>query len=259
MTVFVSIVSHGHGDLIRELNCVSNLIDDFQVIVKSNKSGDDYKEFVCSQNFHWINDNYDLGFGKNNNVNYNYCKSVLGMNPDDIFIVLNPDVLVNNKDVFSLINRMNADGVLIATINLCKSFEPLIYDFSVRKFPQLFDFVSSFLGLGNSTILDKKNIKCSIEVDWAAGSFLAFKASHYAFLFGFDEKYFMYCEDTDICLRSGNLGHKPIFYPDIFALHLAKHSNRRLFSRHFFWHIRSVFRFLSSRRGLTKPSSSVII
>ncbi len=43
-------------------------------------------------------------------------------------------------------------------------------------------------------------------MEWVAGSFIAFKSSSYRKVQGFDENYFMYCEDIDICYRAKSQG-----------------------------------------------------
>lgn len=257
MKVFFSVVSHGHSELIHKLGCLTNLVNDFEVVVKSNKPDDEFSVLNDSRNFHWIDEQHFCGFGHNNNIVFDYCCSELGMKEDDYFIVLNPDVIVSSTEIDLLIRKMIVNGSKLAAINLYKDYERTIFDDSIRKFPSFMQFVKSFLGLGNSAVIDKNIIRVNRSVDWAAGSFLGFKVSHYAALSGFDEKYFMYCEDIDICYRSYLLDERVLYFPEIKAVHLAKHANRKLFSKHFYWHVTSVTRFLLTKAGLTKPKSSL--
>lgn len=255
MKVYISVVSHGHSDLINQLSCLTELAKEFYVIVKSNKPGDSFPDLVKCGRFRWVNDFYHSGFGHNNNIVFSYCQTELGMQDDDFFIVLNPDVVITTVMLKCLINEMKHDLINIAAINLYKDIENKIYDNSIRHFPSLKQFIISFLGFGNSSVLDKSRINSPCRVDWAAGSFMAFKCNYYAKLGGFDENYFMYCEDIDICYRSYRIGQPVTFYPNIIALHLARHSSRRLFSKHFYWHVSSVIRYLLSKVGLTKQKS----
>lgn len=62
----------------------------------------------------------------------------------------------------------------------------------------------SFLFKKNDCVVNKNKITKPTYVDWAAGSFLIFNAFFYSKLNGFNEKYFMYCEDIDICWRAKN-------------------------------------------------------
>ncbi|MFA0087071.1 glycosyltransferase family 2 protein [Vibrio sp. 10N.261.51.F12] len=247
MAVFIAVVSHGHGELINQLKCLEKLAKDYTVIVKSNMEGDDFQELNESTSFHWINHMYGLGFGKNNNVIYGYCKKELSMSNDDYFVVLNPDVIVSSAHLCSLVSHMNGKNRELATINLFKDKELTVFDPSIRRFPTLVNFILSFLGAGNKSIMDKATIKECKEVDWAAGSFLCFSSSHYEKLEGFNESYFMYCEDIDICYRSHLMGVPVTYYPNIKAIHLAKHANRKFLSKHFYWHVSSVIRFLINK------------
>lgn len=257
MRVFLSIVSHGHSNLIHKLGCVRKLISDFEIVVKSNKPGDNFSKLDQSENFHWVDEHYFCGFGHNNNIVFNYCQSRLGMNRKDYFVVLNPDVVIDAFNIRALIKKMESNKIKLSSINLYKDFDYTVHDNSIRNFPTLKHFAKSFLGLENDAVINKDTIADVTQVDWAAGSFLAFQSSHYAKLGGFDENYFMYCEDIDICYRSMKLGHYVNYHPDIKAIHLASHANRNLFSKHFIWHVTSAIRFLFTRLGLNLMQSSI--
>ncbi|ATU98476.1 glycosyltransferase family 2 protein [Aeromonas salmonicida] len=258
MAIYVSVVSHGHAVLINELLCLSSLSDDLNVVIKSNKPDDYFNDWICRKNYHWINEQYGYGFGHNNNIVFNFCKSKLGMLDSDYFVVLNPDVIIESDAIEKLIGLMMLNKCKLAAINLYKDNDYTIYDNSIRRFPSMVNFGMSFLGLGNNSILGKSELLVPSYVDWAAGSFLAFNVEHYEALGGFDEKYFMYCEDIDICYRSHLTGEKVLYFPNIRAIHLAMHNNRDLFSKHFYWHVKSVFRFLLRKVGVINTTRSLL-
>lgn len=251
MSVFICVVSHGHGNVIRELNCLVELANYHNVVVKFNKSEPELRSYLLEHGVDFIDSNYMNGFGANNNIVFEYCVNSKGMNQDDFFIVLNPDVFIAAHQVNSLVEKMKCNGVKFACANLYRSFDFDVYDNSIRRFPSVFDFLSSFMGC-NRTIINKDEIDSPCSVDWAAGSFLAFTASHYTSLCGFDESYFMYCEDVDICYRSKMLGIDLVYFPDIKMVHLASHSNRNFFSRHFVWHVKSALLFSMRRLGVLR-------
>ncbi|MCX8809346.1 glycosyltransferase family 2 protein [Vibrio parahaemolyticus] len=244
MRIFISIVSHGHCSLIKEIGLIQRLSYDFELVIKSNKPGDDFSSYSHLDKFHWLDGDYGLGFGANNNVVFEYCNQSLGMTGEDYFLVINPDVDIELSTIQNLVSTMQSDKVRIAAINLFKDSEYEVFDCSIRNFPTFYTFSKSMLGLGNDSILDKSSIHSPIDVDWASGSFLAFLSSHYHALGGFDEKYFMYCEDVDICFRSKLLGSPVRYFPSILAIHHAQHANRNVFSKHFVWHLHSAYRFL---------------
>ncbi|MGL1115079.1 glycosyltransferase family 2 protein [Vibrio vulnificus] len=244
MNIYISVISHNHSQLINELSCIESLSDNFRVVVKSNCPGDDFHTLERKDNMYWIDSDYYLGFGENNNFVFEYCKNTLFMSDDDYFIVLNPDVNVSALTIKLLCDNMYDNYHYLAAINLFKDKSFTTYDNSIRTYPKLKDFILSFALGRNDTIVKKELINNPIDVDWAAGSFLAFKSSLYSLLSGFDEGFFMYCEDIDICRRSKALGFPVIFYPQFKALHFAQHSNKKILSRHFLWHVKSVIRYL---------------
>lgn len=256
--VFFSVVSHNHLAVLKSMKCIEELAKRYNVVLKNNVEGESasINEYCKSNNIHLIDDLYGNGFGANNNIAYSYCCDRLGMHDDDIFIVLNPDVIIDSDSVEKLVATMFEHKIMLASITLYKDADQITRDFSVRYFPKLYTFVSSFLGFPNKTLI-RVPMENLTTVDWAAGSFLAFNVGHYRKLRGFDECYFMYCEDIDICYRSQKIGCAMKYIPYICAVHLAKHQNRKLFSKHFYWHAKSAIRFLFSKHFNTRVKSII--
>jgi GT2 family glycosyltransferase len=63
---------------------------------------------------------------------------------------------------------------------------------------------------------------------------------------GFDENYFLYYEDVDLCARLKFYGYKIIHYPFVSAIHKARYDSHHNI-RYLLWHIFSIIRFFSSR------------
>ncbi len=57
------------------------------------------------------------------------------------------------------------------------------------------------------------------EVDWVSGSAMLVRKSVYDQLGGFDEQFFMYCEDMDLCYRAWQAGYKVVYYPEAVIIH----------------------------------------
>lgn len=256
--VFFSVVSHNHLAILKSMNCIGELAKCYDVVLKNNVKSESasIKEFCKEKKVHLIDDHYGNGFGANNNIVYSYCREHLSMHDGDIFIVINPDVIIDSASVDKLAEVMTAHKINLASITLYKDTGHVIRDYSVRCYPGLYTFVSSFLGFSNKTVVISP-VEHLTTVDWAAGSFLAFNAGHYRKLRGFDECYFMYCEDIDICYRSRKNGYAMTYVPHICAVHLAKHQNRKLFSKHFYWHAKSAIRFLLSKHFNTRVKSTI--
>jgi len=78
--------------------------------------------------------------------------------------------------------------------------------------------------------------------DWVAGMFMLFPAHIYQEMSGFDERYFMYCEDADICMRLSQRGYKTQLVFHAQAVHDARRASHRTMP-HLRWHVSSLLRF----------------
>ncbi|MCS5449771.1 glycosyltransferase family 2 protein [Enterobacter huaxiensis] len=254
MHVNISVVSHGHFELIQQLGCIDSLAkkDWIDICIVDNVGEKGFKSWCSERNIFYIGNEVRLGFGENNNLAYKKFIEEKTINlQKDYFLVLNPDVVIDLVQLQNLLDTVISNSIEFSCINLYKDKEHDTYDNSVRKYPTLCDFLSSFILSKNKTIIDKSTIIEHREVDWASGSFLLFDVALYSALNGFDENYFMYCEDIDICLRANYMHNCKLMYlPEIHALHLAAHENRKLFSKHFIWHVKSMFRYLTIRNRL---------
>jgi len=242
--IYIAIVSHGHFELIRKnLDLVKIAKLDFvSVIVKDNVGDDSLKSYCLKHDLTYIDDNLGLGFGENNNYIYNFISSSFLVQSDDHFVVMNPDLYISYENFLTFSDSILVNPIEICTVDLFKDDKLSVRDPFIRKFPRLIDFFQSFIFKKNNTIIDRTHGVGSI--DWCAGSFMCFKWEVYLALKGFDEGYFMYCEDIDICYRANILNYSISYLGNVQALHYAQHTNRALFSKHFFWHIKSIARFL---------------
>jgi GT2 family glycosyltransferase len=82
-----------------------------------------------------------------------------------------------------------------------------------------------------------------VVVDWIAGMFMLFDSTAFRAVRGFDESYFLYYEDVDLCRRLRRSGYDVIYVPGAEVVHDARRDSRRKLSlmRH---HAASLLRFL---------------
>ncbi len=59
------------------------------------------------------------------------------------------------------------------------------------------------------------------EIAWVLGASMLIRREIYAAIGGFDPGFFLYCEETDLCLRVRELGHEVGFIPDVTVLHIG--------------------------------------
>ncbi len=72
------------------------------------------------------------------------------------------------------------------------------------------------------------------QVPFGQGSFLVVRSDLFKDLGGFDENFFMYCEDADLCKRVNQVS-KLMYFPDAKVIHKWKkgsHHSKKLFKYH---------------------------
>ena len=244
--IYISVVSHNHFSLIKESGCLSDLCKDpnIKILVRDNIGELGLSEWCHERNILYFVNSELKGFGENNNLNFLQLPPLDNHN-SDYFLVLNPDVIVTRKVLNILVEEMVDLNINLATINLFLDKEFSVPDNCVRNFPSFSDFALRFLLGKDHSVIDKSKLDKVSEVDWAAGSFLMFSRSAFSELNGFDQKFFMYCEDIDICARYLHKFRKKVsIHTHLVGVHKARHNNRKLFSMHFIWHLISVIRYL---------------
>ena len=238
-----SIVSHGQGhlvrDLLRDLETLATAGVD--IVVTLNIPEDE--EFLGGLGYvpRVIRNSTPKGFGANHNQAFAQTNATW-------FAVLNPDIRCD-PSVFSALVKVFADpSVGVAAPRVTNSMGA--NEDSIRRYPSVprigYRLLRRFLGLRNRADYDLTSRE-PFTVDWAAGMFLVFSSSAYKSIRGFDEGYFMYLEDTDICRRLASSGKSTLFVPDVSVIHDAQRASRRSF-KHFSWHAKSMLRCL-----LTSP------
>jgi len=242
--IHLIIVSHGHDEIIKtNLRAfIDNPLHAYSLIVRDNINSVVLQNFCQSNNIRYLSSEKQSGFAENNNKVVDLLYSE-GLPPEEYLIFLNPDVLITPDELAKINETIGADQPDLFTIDLFRDEARSMRDPSVRNFPGVLDFASSYLLRKNPTIIERDTITKPTIVQWCAGSFLGVKASVFRKLGGFDERYFMYCEDLDFCLRAHQAKYSLIYYPQFSAVHEAQCSSQKFMSRHFRWHILSVIRF----------------
>lgn len=99
------------------------------------------------------------------------------------------------------------------------------------------------LDMASLSTLSNRYSSESLEVDWVSGFCMMIRADVWAELSGFNERFFMYFEDVDLCLRAKALGHRIVLAGNCQALHVEAGSSSstrakgllyRSSARHFF-------------------------
>jgi N-acetylglucosaminyl-diphospho-decaprenol L-rhamnosyltransferase len=233
-----SIVSHGQGDLIASLlsDLTRELDLDYEVVLTLNiPESEDFITAASLPSLKVIRNNRPKGFGANHNAAFDLA---LGVH----FAVLNPDIRLNE---FKL--RFLLDALMDDKVGVCG---PAVYSIngvledSVRKFPTV-------LNLLKRRIIKSRPFDFSPDssgryfVDWLAGMFLIFRREAFKSVAGFDERYFMYMEDVDICRRLKLAGWTVCYEPRTRLVHDARRASHKSL-KHLKWHVCSAFRYFTT-------------
>jgi N-acetylglucosaminyl-diphospho-decaprenol L-rhamnosyltransferase len=232
----ISVVSHGHGQkVMRLLNDLSAMAanDVCEILLTLNIPEPEL--CIDVKNRPWpfqikiIENDRATGFGANHNAAFSRCS------PLDFFCVLNPDVSLTENPFPELFKGLAVPHAGCAF--------PLQVDHdgrvqkSAREVPSLRALLRRYFGSQRSS--------CGNEaVHWVTGACMLFNSDVYRKLGGFDERYFMYCEDVDLCLRMQLAGFA-LVSAEARVVHVAYGASHRD-ARHLLWHLRSLIRLWRS-------------
>jgi len=243
-TVYISVVSHGHTSIIKEnFSYIKKEFDGFEIKVSiiDNTPSLELKEFAKQKGFFYYCDGITRGYG----ANHNKLFSVLDVKDEDIFIVCNPDIYIKNDQLEGLLNAFVNSDADIYNIKSYLDKNSEFIDFPDRYFPGIFNFFISITTGKRLHYGENEEIK---EPEWMSGGFMVFKPASYKKLGGFDEDYFMYCEDIDICFRAKKAGMKLRYDNRFYNEHNSSMHSRKLFSKSMFWHLNSAFKYVVKNR-----------
>jgi GT2 family glycosyltransferase len=202
----------------------------YEIIVVDNASHDDSQGLLQNwlkqnNNSHVILNSHNLGFAKANN-------QALKIAQGEFVLFLNPDTELIDNSLIQAIEFMRQNsrigilgGQILGRDNKVQS--------SVRSFPSLCSQVLILLKLhrlfGQASCLKKYflpnfDYQKIQEVDQVMGAFLLTRKSLLDALNGFDEKFFLWFEEVDLCWRTKKTNYQIIYYPLVKIKHYGGQS-----------------------------------
>ena len=234
------------------INAIKSVIEktegiDYEIFVVDNNSSDGSIEAIEKEfpSINIIKNPVNAGFGAANNLAIRQAKGkyILCLNTDTL--------LINNaiKVMFDFMEKEENKNVGACGCNLYDSdFKPVM---SYAAFPNFWNCLSV------SWILKKifpifRNHKEVInikEVDFITGADIFLRKSVLEEVGIFDEQFFMFCEEVDLCYRIKKAGYKRVIVPDSKIIHLEGKSSKN------FWNnskMRVKSKYLYSRKNQSK-------
>ncbi len=230
MDISVIIVSYNSLGFIKE--CINSLRDDirtgtgkkisYEIVVVDNDSSDGSLQYLCRQaeennDIIIIENKNNAGFSKASNKGAGKASGrfLLFLNPDTRILEGNFRGLVEFYSAKEKSGRVGITGAKIKNIDgslqySCRSFPTLARQFFESYFLQKVFKKSRIFGSYFLSWWDHGEPR---EVDWLSGSFMLVKKDVFLTAGGFDRDYFMYSEDSDLCLKLARAGFKNYYFP----------------------------------------------
>lgn len=230
MTLSICILNYNTKDL--TLQCLSSLFSQYEhqiskkeleIIVVDNNSKDESVVYI-KKNFPKVilfENNENAGFSKGQNIAAKLAKG-------SYLFFLNSDTQVKDDHLFAMTSYLESNknvGVLGAKLYSPNGKEQL----SAGKFYTFFNFLIMLISVERAGFLRSSPKKIS-EVDWVMGASFMIKKRLFDVLGGFDEHFFMYVEDMELCFRVKKKGYVVMFYPDISIIHEERGSSNKSFA-----------------------------
>lgn len=235
----ISIVTHNSRHIFDVLDNLKEELgteSDYSVHIFDNASDLSYIEQLESYgsfiSLHKSFENKGFGYGHN---------QILKKTDSRYGIIFNPDVLIKKTVIDQLVNRIKKENQLAAVCPKVLN-EDGTTQYLVRQKLDVFDYILRFLPFTFiKKIFDKRlsYYECrdlpedeTTYIKMGSGCLMVVDVDKFKEIGGFDERFFMYFEDNDLCLSFGKSGYKILYTPFETVVHLYEkgaHKNKKLF------------------------------
>ena len=198
-----------------------------------------FQNIFDNEEIEYISIGKNIGFGAGHNVVIDQIN-----NKSNFHLILNPDVNFQKMVIPNLIKELENDQTLamIAPKVLFPSGE---HQYSCRRYPRFLELIArrfTFLKPFFKPAIFKgqykdKDLTNSFYAEYIAGCFHLYKTDDFVKLKGFDERYFLYMEDVDICKKIDLMGKRKLYHPKQEIRHVLKQGSSKsakLLFRHSF-------------------------
>ncbi|MFC1609257.1 glycosyltransferase family 2 protein [Patescibacteria group bacterium] len=195
--------------------CIGAILDkakslNFEVIIVNNdKRRINFADFADSRCvIEEVNEN--VGFGA-------ACNKGSELASGEVLCFINPDTELISKNAVDVIDKLrNSQYLGIIGPRVIES-KGIVQPWSAGFKLTLPELLMNNLGIIRSKHVWESGLER--EVDWVTGASMFIKKDLFETLGGFDERFFMYFEDMDLCMRAKQLGKKALYFPTVEVMH----------------------------------------
>jgi hypothetical protein len=239
----LSVVSHGHGPLLDKLLrdlAQQQGIDEHLVVVTLNLADEVFDEAAHpGLRLRVVRNTTPKGFAANHNAAFRQSVGTW-------FAVLNPDLRLPDPETLRRLFRSPAAGsgvALRAPVVLDSAGRP---EDSVRQNLTPWSLLRRAAGLDRRPRQPRGPIRRGEPYFWLAGMLLVIDRAAYRQIGGFDERYFLYCEDCDLSARLYVAGFTLEVDRAVQVIHDAQRDSHRSLM-HLRWHLTSLAKYWTSK------------
>ncbi len=211
--VAVVVLNYKVRDL--SLTCISSVLaSDYPslgVIAIDNNSEDGFEEEIKKfKNVIFIQTMDNLGYSGGNNIG---IKKALLDGADYVF-VLNPDTVILKDTISKLISGIEENSADIVGPKIYFKDSQKIW-YAGGRF-DLNNVLGAHIGVDEE---DRGQFNQTIETDYVTGAAMMISAQVFNKIGFFDERFFLYYEDSDFCFRARQAGFKIMYTPQAVVYH----------------------------------------
>jgi GT2 family glycosyltransferase len=153
-----------------------------------------------------------------------------------VVLFLNPDAMIDPDSLQRLVHVLDTDERVGAVGPMLVGVDGSL-QLSQRRFPRLTSAYAQVFALhrvlrrsswASEDVYDEASYARPGAPDWLEGACLLVRRVALERIDGFDERFFLYCEDTDLCARLRTLGYDIRYEPEAVSVHLGQGSGDRL-------------------------------
>ncbi|WP_158840388.1 glycosyltransferase family 2 protein [Polaribacter sp. L3A8] len=213
---------------------------DKKLFLIDNSPSNTLQKHFISPEIEYVFVGKNIGFGSAHNL-------VLDKVNSQFHLVLNPDIEFDSLIIPILISKLEEEKE-VAFITPKVIYSNKEKQYVCRKHPTFFDLINRKLKISKNQILineyRNKDLSKPFYPEFIHGCFMLFKTADFKNLKGFDERYFLYMEDADICRKIDDSGKKKLYYPNIEIIHQhQKGSSKNI--KLFFYHLASAIKYFT--------------
>jgi len=180
----------------------------------------------------------NLGFGRAHNI-------VLDKINSDFHLILNPDVIFK-KEVLPNLGKELVKNPNVAMISPKVCYPNGDLQNTCRKNPTPKEMIGRRLGIFTKTVQERsyqdKNFTKPFYPQFIHGCFMLFKTADLKKIKGFDERYFLYLEDADICRKIKHQHKEILYFPDEQIIHIHRKGSAKKIKL-LWYHLQSAFKY----------------